>query len=284
MKRRRELLAGIDGRNADFALMNAPAGSGRKASRIRVVPAGFAEAEEETNARVYLTARRGRARGERRPRKWSAATCPQSGPEYDKLAVDRAIKFPRDEISAEDAQDAGNVYSSGRIFAVFILISKGVQRETERERERERGGLRMKASEATSELFQMDAMRLPSCATFHSTRKIGARSRSARSASRRSIIARALSRMHPERKANAGRGGGEVALRNLWRASRCSARMRSARQPAASRFVNTLYPGGAPIRRSLFERNISRGAGHRPRSKKVQPYRLERKRGTRPAG
>jgi hypothetical protein len=32
---RRGSLAGIDRRNADFALMSAPAGSGRRASRIR---------------------------------------------------------------------------------------------------------------------------------------------------------------------------------------------------------------------------------------------------------
>jgi hypothetical protein len=64
----------------------------------------------------------------------------------------------------------------------------------------------------------------------------------------------------------------------------CNARMRSARQPAASRFVNTLYPGGAPIRRSLFERNIYLATQAATRDlKKVQPYRLERKRGAKPA-
>jgi len=74
----------------------------------------------------------------------SGAHASPIGPEYDKLAVDRAIKFPREEISAEDARDAGECLLAGSDVRAArrkeTYNEKQREKERERERERERGG------------------------------------------------------------------------------------------------------------------------------------------------
>jgi len=107
-----ELLAGIDGRNSDFAVMNAPAGFRKKASRIRVA------GRRDERACVF-----NRARGGCRPRKWSAATCPQSGLNMTNSPSTEPLNSLERRYLPRMRKMSANVYSPSRIFAKPACIS-----------------------------------------------------------------------------------------------------------------------------------------------------------------